>query len=527
MTTPTRRGPATYDGYVHAHEGALVDGTGRPLLLRGIGLGTWLLPEGYMWGFDGGPQSPREIEALVRDLVGPDRAGEFWVRFRDAFVTDADIARIAGEGFDHVRLPINSRLMLDDEGALRDDAFELIDRTIAWCRAHGLWVILDLHGAPGGQTGTNIDDSPNNRPELFEDDRYRAWTVHLWRAIATRYADETVVAGYDLLNEPLPNQWQDLYADRLVDLYLELTSAIRQVDTAHLLIYEGTHWSTNWSIFTEVWDPNSMLQFHKYWSAPDFPSIERFVRTGRDLGLPVYMGEGGENNPAWLATAFQLYEDHRISWNFWTWKKLDTVTSPFSVIPPAGWADVVAYAAGHGARPSPDDAWSTLDRLVDAVRVESCAYRPTIVNALLRRVPVELPAMGFSFRGPGTSHHVRARTTLPGLREDDGVALRYDSDTDLHFDLIDGRPGAVERDVVVDLDAGEWVAYDIHVDEGRRATVVVTADGPVPDVDLDGVGLGSSAAPGRWEDLLLTAGRHVLRVVATRDASSLRRISIH
>jgi len=234
------------EGFVHVDGGKIVDGRGAPLTLRGVGLGNWLLPEGYMWKFGSpGPQSPREIETFIQDLIGPERAFEFWRRFHDTFITEADIERVRAEGMNHVRLPINSRMVIGDDGELIEDGFALIDRLIEWCRHHDLWVVLDLHGAPGGQTGTKIDDSPNGAPELFTDDRYRALTVKLWRAIARRYRDEPAVAAYDLLNEPLPNEYQHRYADRLRDLYVELTAAIREIDRNHVITYEGTHWSTN------------------------------------------------------------------------------------------------------------------------------------------------------------------------------------------------------------------------------------------------------------------------------------------
>ena len=35
-------------GYVHASGTSLMR-DGKPVLLRGFGLGGWLLPEGYMW----------------------------------------------------------------------------------------------------------------------------------------------------------------------------------------------------------------------------------------------------------------------------------------------------------------------------------------------------------------------------------------------------------------------------------------------------------------------------------------------
>ena len=322
--------------FVTVSDGRIVDGRGRRIQLRGVGLGNWLLPEGYMWRLSPGRESPRQIEALITELVGEDRAEVFWRRFLDNFITQADIARIAAEGFNHVRLPINWRHIIDRDGSMRPDGLGLIDRVVEWCADQGMWVLLDLHGAPGGQTGTNIDDS-NGRPELFMDGSNEELTITLWRELAIRYRDNTTVLGYDLLNEPLPNEWQHVYPEQLVDLYRRLTEAIREVDSNHIIMYEGTHWANNWDIFTEVWDANSVLQFHKYWSPPDLPSIQRFLDIGAELGLPVFMGEGGENNLDWLATAFQLFEDIGIGWNFWPWKKIDTITSPCSVVAPPGW----------------------------------------------------------------------------------------------------------------------------------------------------------------------------------------------
>lgn len=520
-----------FDGYVHAEADRLVDGRGTPLLMRGVGLGNWLLPEGYMWCFEGGPQSPRQIEALIVDLVGPELARRFWRAFEEAFITEADIARIAAEGFDHVRLPINARGVIDDEGALIDRGLELIDRTIEWCRGHGLWVILDLHGAPGGQTGTNIDDSPRGRPELFEDSRYRELTVALWRALAHRYVDETVVAGYDLLNEPLPEEWQHRYPDRLVDLYRELTGAIRAVDPHHLIIYEGTHWATNWDIFTEVWDANSMLQFHKYWSPPDRLSIRTFVTTGQRLGLPIYMGEGGENGLDWLQTAFQLYEDHGISWNLWPWKKVDTRTSPVSVVPPAGWDAIVAYAAGDGPRPDAEKAAAVLEALVEAMQLDACEYRTEVVHAVMRRAPLRLPAAGFGFRG--ASHSVSG-TPLRGFRADDAVTVRVaggapEPET-LVFRHVRGEERTPAESFELVLQPGEWVVYEVNAGRPARFVVLVAvADDGLgePTVAIDGASLAIVHGGDGWSgEVELGQGRHELRLGARSDACVVRHVEV-
>lgn len=384
MNTPARRQPA---GFVRAEGTQLVDDDG-PLLLRGVGLGNWLLAEGYMWRFGDEMSSPRQIERRIADLVGPDRADDFWRRFRDTFVTERDIELIAELGFDHVRLPINARGVMDDDGNLIESGFELIERAVRWSERHGLRILLDLHGAPGGQTGTNIDDSPNGLPELFMSPRYRSQTVELWRELARRYRDREAVLGYDLLNEPLPNEWQHRYNDELVAVYRELTAAIREIDDRHLLMYEGSHWATNPVPVRVRFDDNQAVQFHRYWCAPDETSIADFLQLRDELGAPIYMGEGGENTPGWIYAATQLYERHGIGWNFWPWKKLDTLTSPLSVRPPEGW-DLIADPS---ARPDADEAERILDGFLEASAADHCDVRTPVLDALFARPELHLPA---------------------------------------------------------------------------------------------------------------------------------------
>lgn len=510
-------------GFVHADGIRLVDGAGRALQWRGIGLGNWLLPEGYMWLLPDGASSPRQIEALVRALVGDARAEEFWHGFREAFITEDDIARMAAEGFDHVRLAINSRVIVDADGAAVPDGLALIDRLIEWCRAYGLWVVLDLHGAPGGQTGSNIDDSLNGRPELFESAQHRERTIELWTMLARRYRDEPVVAGYDLLNEPIPNDYQHRYGPALAELYRDLTAAIRAVDPHHLIIYEGSHWATNWDIFDEVWDANSMLQFHKYWSPPDRPSIQGYLDTRAKLGLPIYMGEGGENSLDWLQTAFQLFEDHEIGWNFWPWKKIETQTSPCSIDAPLGWEAIVDWARAAGPQPDPDDAWSTLTALLDAMTLERCTYRPEVVDAMMRRVPaitsLRLPASGFGFRGAGVSFDTNGATPLPGFRDDDAVTIRTVDGGEASFGTVDG--GRYNGDsLAVVLNSGDWVAYDVTVTSPAVVEVDVTTGPATITVEIAGQPVPLTATPSGWRGRTpqpVPPGTHEVRLTASAD----------
>ena len=526
----------------------VVDGRGEPVLLRGMGLGNWLLPEGYMWGFEPpGPLSPREIEEFVAQLVGPERASLFWEEFRDRFICEDDIAQIAGEGMNHVRLPINSRLVMDEKGALRPDGVALVDRLIEWCRVHGLWVVLDLHGAPGGQTGTNIDDSPHGTPELFTSSRYGELTISLWRQLARRYRDEAVIAGYDLLNEPLPDEFDDLYRADLVELYRELTAAIREVDPNHMIIYEGTHWATNWDIFTQVWDANSMLSFHKYWSAPDRPSIQRFIDIGERLGLPVYMGEGGENNLDWIQTAFQLYEDCNISWCFWPWKKVETFTSPCSVDAPSEWEKVVTYARTKVDKPDEEEARRIFTELTQAVALSDCSYRPEVVQALLRRAPLRIASTGFGFRGRGVSYQTAGALPLDGFRSDDSVTVRDAAGarpSKLDFHHPSGAPSPSEGELLVCLRGGDWVAYDVglasagHLDiavqiGASQKGAAITANGDLPWLDIMVDDEKAELQVTEDEHLVrattnssIGAGRHIVRIGGRAQETLLRWIDV-
>src|SRR4030095_16315916 len=128
----------------------------KPLLLRGINLGNWLLPEGYMFKFKSA-NSPRLIETVINQLVGEDDARRFWKSYRDNYITREDIYLLKKLGFNSVRVPFNYRLFVsaDDPAKLDGDVYHLLDRVVKWCKQEGLYVILDMHAAPAGQTGDN------------------------------------------------------------------------------------------------------------------------------------------------------------------------------------------------------------------------------------------------------------------------------------------------------------------------------------------------------------------------------------
>ena len=187
--TPLCAGDLTF---LQARGQDIVNEKGEKVLLRGVGLGNWMLPEGYMWKFGNQGDRPRRIEKIVSDLIGKENAAHFWSEYRKNYITEADIRRIAELGYNSVRPALNSRLFLSESNKPErvEDGYRLLDDLVKWCKTNGVYVIIDMHGAPGGQTGQNIDDSANDLPELFMQSKYQDQLVDLWRDIARRYKDE-------------------------------------------------------------------------------------------------------------------------------------------------------------------------------------------------------------------------------------------------------------------------------------------------------------------------------------------------
>lgn len=378
--------------FVRAKGRYLITPSGEKLMLRGINLGNWLEPEGYMFLLDRGAASPREIERLFNELVGPAAANDFWSKYRQRYVTEADIDFIRKAGFNSVRIPLHYKFFLSG-----GEGFKLLDRVVAWCRQAGLWVILDLHSAPGGQTGTNIDDSWGY-PWLFESPRDQQLTVDVWRRIARHYHEEPTILGYDLLNEPIP-PFQPLlkYNGALEPLYQRITNAVRQVDNHHLVILEGAQWDGNFAIFGPPFDNNVMYAFHKYKTEPTQSVIQEYLDFRDRYNVPIWLGESGENTDLWIHRFVKLLEKNQVGWCFWPYKKMENHSGVATFEKPAHWDEIVAYAEAPGTsasaearlplRPSVEHSRKALRDLLEKILFKNCQINAGYIEALGLSVP--------------------------------------------------------------------------------------------------------------------------------------------
>jgi hypothetical protein len=386
------------DGFLRAQDGRIVDGPGGEVILRGMGLGGWMLQEGYMLGVNG-DGTQHSIKARIADLVGPTNGDRFYQLWLQNHVTRDDVDLLACAGFNSIRLPMHYNLFtlpIEAEPEPGRDTwltngFALTDALLSWCQANRVFLILDLHAAPGGQgKDANISDYDPKKPSLWESEANRQKAIALWRKLAARYANEPWIGGYDLLNEPNwtfegkdKNGRDDQGNQPIWALYQAITQAIREVDKNHLIIVEGNGWGNNYNGFPGAWDKNLALSFHKYWNPNTPEAIARFLALRDQHHLPLWLGESGENSNEWFRDCVALVERNHIGWAWWPHKKVNSTSCTLTVKRPDDFKKVVDYWNGKGDRPSREVATKALLELAENLKAANCRFNTNVARALI------------------------------------------------------------------------------------------------------------------------------------------------
>lgn len=378
-------------GFLHRDGKQIVDGSGQEFILRGIGLGGWMVQEGYMLQTSGFANAQREIRAKIEEMIGPVNTDAFYTAWLENYIQKADVDSLAAWGFNSIRLPMHYNLYtlpIEDEPVAGQNTwlergFQLTDRLLQWCAANEIYLILDLHAAPGGQGKESaISDYDPAKPSLWESPANQAKTVALWRKLAERYANEPWIGGYDLLNE---TNWNMAGNAPLKNLYLQITDAIREVDGNHLVFIEGNWFANDFSGLTPPWDENMAYSFHKYWSYNDPGSIQWMLNIRDQYNTPIWCGESGENSNVWYTNAIRLMEANGTGWAWWPLKKVASISGICSVPLNAGYQQLLDYWSGSGSKPSVDAANQALQQLAEDYKLANCQINTSVIDAMLRQ----------------------------------------------------------------------------------------------------------------------------------------------
>lgn len=366
--------------------------------LRGIGLGGWLLPEGYMWGIRD-LDRPRQFEAAIVNLIGDRNALKFWHLYHKNFLTRSDVLDMKSWGINTLRIPILASMLQPREGQpaqapfhYDEKAFTYLDDLVAWCEELGMGVIWDLHGAPGGQNAENISDSDGQARLWTERAKYWPLTLDLWDKITQRYASNKCIVGYDLLNEPLLSRYPDIDPRMLRELYVLLTELIRRTDTEGIIFIEGDDWAQDFSLLEPLdWDPHLVVAFHSYPPTSSQRGIQRWDNLRQKYNIPIWHGETGEQDPPWevYKKSTTFLEQANVGWNWWTHKKFELSRQPWSIPRTEGFDKILDYWKGKGPRPSKRQAKSWLFDQARRTNTNYCDFYPEMVASLRPLDPTE------------------------------------------------------------------------------------------------------------------------------------------
>ncbi|PMD91648.1 glycosyl hydrolase family 5 [Siphonobacter sp. BAB-5405] len=505
---------ASGQGYLKAQGTQLVDRAGKKIILRGMGLGGWMLQEGYMFRLSNLGQQYR-IKAAISELIGPEKTEAFYTRWLNNHTRKIDIDSMAAWGFNSIRLPMHYNLYtlpteqepVTGQHTWLETGFALTDSLLNWCEANQVYLILDLHATPGGQgNDLAISDRDPSKPSLWQSEANQQKTIALWRKLAERYANHPWIGGYDIINEPNwgfedPKDVRGTAEKKnipLRKLMVEITQAIREVDKNHLIIIEGNGFGNNYEGILPTWDSNMALSFHKYGNFNNQEAIQKFLTLRDTYKVPIWLGESGENSNTWFTDAIGLMERHDIGWCWWQEKKMG-INNPLEIKVTPGYEQLLAYWSGKGAKPSAAEAERILNELLENLKLENNRFHPDVVDALFRQVQS-------SQTRPFATHQLRENTVIKAVDFDLGRQRSAYFDTDsasYHYTPgvnTVGNRGRQYRNDGVDIEregdryyishseAGEWLQYTVQAEKAGtyQLSFRVASPGGTLSVDVNG-----------------------------------------
>jgi endoglucanase len=539
----------------------IVNAKGQEVILRGMGMGGWMLQEGYMFRL-GNLGQQHNIKAHIEEVAGAAYTARFYDKWLSNHTRKIDIDSMAAWGFNSIRLPMHYQLYtlpVDQEPVAGQNTwiergFAMTDSLVKWCKAAHIYLILDLHATPGGQgNDLPISDRYPDKPSLWESKANQEKMIALWKKLAQRYANETTIAGYDIINEP---NWgfesaedkrgiSETKNEPLRNLMMEITKAIRDVDKNHIVIIEGNGFGNNYRGIFPLWDNNMVVSFHKYGNFNEQKSIQSFLNLSEQYQVPLWMGESGENSNTWFTEAIRLAESNHIGWCWWQLKKMG-INNPLEVKVTPGYQKLVDYWSGKGAKPSQSEAIAALDELLENIKLENNIYHKDVTDAMFRQV-------GSTTAKPFKHNRIGSNNTINAVDYDLGSQriAYYDKDTASYqytpgVKTVGNRGHAYRNDGVdiqpddngyhvFSIEDGEWLQYTVQANAKATYTVkllVSTNKGrvtlSVDDTQQGTVSLSGIATNGWYtveiKNVKLNKGNNRVRVIADEGGFNLKSV---
>ncbi|KRD10862.1 glycosyl hydrolase family 5 [Flavobacterium sp. Root901] len=551
-------------GFLHREGQKIVDGNGNNIILRGLGLGGWMVQEGYMLQTQPFASPQYQIKQKIQDVIGEKDTKEFYAAYKANGITKRDIDSLAKWGFNSIRLPMHYNLYTppaeeekNGEITWREEGFIMTDNLLKWCAANKIYLILDLHAAPGGQgNDAAISDYDTTKPSLWQSEANQKKMIALWKKLASRYRDSQWIGGYDIINEP---NWNFTGSNKngcdensngpLRDLMVSVTKAIREVDTNHLVIIEGNCWGNNYNGIFPLWDDNMALSFHKYWNYNDQASIQKMLDYRTQYNVPIWLGESGENSNVWFKDALTLVETNNIGWAFWPMKKIENIAGVTSVTKIPEYDVLLKYWKEGGQKPSAEFSKKTLMKMADNYKMQNVTVKPDVIDAMFRQVqtndtksykkhliPGKISAVEYDL---GTNGFAYSDKDFVNYRVATGNFDQWNKGNTMRNDGVDILPcnDAGSKGYQVSfIEDGEWLLFTTQVKKQNKYNVAIrysseSAEGQIHFETANGaksktITLPSTGGNEKWETIILSdvelnAGENKIKVVFDKGGFNL------
>ena len=543
----------------------IVNDKGENIQLRGLGLGGWMLQEGYMLKTAdfAGPQY--KIKEKIAELIGEDGMQEFYKAYLKNGITKQDIDFLAKAGFNSIRLPMHYNLYtlpiekepVKGKDTWLEEGFKMTDDLLEWCKDNKIYLILDLHAAPGGQgNDVNISDNDKSKPSLWESEENQRKTIALWKKLADRYKNEPWIGGYDIINEPNinftgknPNGTDEMSNAPLWKLQKDITDAIREVDQKHIIFIEGNGWGNNYNGLIPIWDKNMAFSFHKYWNNNDDKTIQSALDLREKHNIPIWLGETGENSNVWFTELIQLLDKHNIGYAFWPMKKIDNIAGITNVKTTPEYEKLLNYWKNGGEKPSKEYARKALMQIADNYKFSNVEVKNDVIDAMFRQVsdsstkpfkhhqaPGKVFASEYDLGRMGSAYldkdFINLWVSDPAKRSEwnSGQQMRNDG-----VDIYPCHDTITNQYYVGKTEAGEWLQYTINSKADKNYTFEVRYSSITPSkirlenasgkvlasITLPLTGKHENSATVSTKDIPLRKGENKIRIFFENDGVNL------
>lgn len=325
--------------------------------------------EGYMHGVDlGGWLSQKDSDTK---------------EYMDTFITEDDFRRIADMGLDHVRIPVDYTTIEDEEDARPiENGYKHLDDAVSWCRKYGLHMIVDLHNTHGYTFDPLVKDM--DRTYFFHNEKEQERFYALWQRIVKRYAKDTDIVAFELLNEvvlpEIAEDWNNI-ADEAVKRMREIVpdawiiiggvnyNNVTDVPKIHkpadehivfnfhcyeplIFTHQNAYWVEKMPRNLHVTYPDTIASYRKIGEDNNIPIealgamgvsaddlkgkqiferlFESAIETAEKYNVPLYCGEYGviDNAPKpdtlrWIQDITSVFDEHGIGRALWNYKAKD------------------------------------------------------------------------------------------------------------------------------------------------------------------------------------------------------------